>query len=1362
MYQESHHLENLETEFAIIKEKYVMMTNSIEMMGSHTAPGLQGSSQGSSQGTLQGQGTTKATTPNIIKYPTMERLDKDNGKVAIDSDGTVIMPGDYALVDVNNTKQLFKREVIGNIDMWVKEDIAILYKLIQDKRNNCIKNPELNIEKENLYDFDMDRLKCTPKDVMESSIDSLLEKHKVELQVNDLQKEIDYIKNIPILIAKLNKEIIHDRTYLVNKVNSMKNSIKYKEEEAAKIDEQIQSTLQTVKPCIHFQIVDHFHKIKSEFEKYTFADNILKQFEDTELDNKIGSKNDYTHYDKKDNDRNFTHCNICSQQLLCNHHKLVVSYLNNEQINHNITNTNPNTNPIHRIDYNRIIDIYGIEQDGSYICSACNISIQTTDVLDIEDFTKGEDGGAIKTREVTKNIPIIEQQKEYINNIINLMYENNGNDSNNNTNTNSEETKIAMTQRISIFKLMKLLSNVDMLSIKDEIEMVNFLKSYQFDKKENIFILIKEQIGTSNLPLLKKLVEKTYLNHLIADIGARFLIILQTTNSNYKIKLKFANKIKNETYNEECNNSNIIGYPLINNVEEKNGITYMMCLFSQLAIYPEYATIADYKEIKFIEKIKRQVENDNLLKDKIQSSLISKANTITQINEFDNYYTNHWKEFKPRLAFNDISWVPEKLLNTANLKEITYNNIDKMIYVGLENSVYYALNVINKMNSVVENSVSFNKVGLLNNCCVEQYSETKKLNYMDYFYKKNNDILKNTNLFKDVTEILSKIKNIGNNPIENIIYEPLYKPSQIIFKLQFNITSNDIKDMYLKYIDNGINKGKEHIYDKYGRCLLSNVKKADIESQAYSMQDYKRIETAITSGNQVNKTYREQKDHVVHDKNEEHEEHEDNKNILDLDSNSNSNRNSNEIKKIDELIMNIPKLTIFTYLKDFLNKIKENENELFETTNTQSSMQSSMQSSIQSKHKPHSKIEKFDIYKHLGNLKTHIDDEINNLVKKITATDKNAIKYKRIMSNLGDFKELYEDYKTINHSDVNNDEKSNLFRYSKQEEYLQFSIKYLNDIINQIKNNKLSNPSNRDKIRSQYRDFIIFGEKSKLFKIVGNTTRDIYNFVKLIKSKQKYKVLFPELIANILQYLNIISLANLFNVLKMGNVGNIHTRGKTDSEKIDYNFQVSDRPVEKTNILKDLKTEINLGLEEEDILDTEEDINFFKGFELKNNENLKAISEFILKYLDNINKNQDIYDELTEKRIKTEIANLNQKRIERTLKAVKKLSEEGNEETKMLLYVQMRVFKKVNYSNFAENVDKIFEDEHADMYDNIDTYDENAELDTDNRAGHIDGDGDDGDIRKKYKEDDENIGYIVSRDNDEGDQDYDAQAVDED
>ncbi|NDB85830.1 MAG: hypothetical protein EB127_24480, partial [Alphaproteobacteria bacterium] len=36
-----------------------------------------------------------AIGPNIIKYPNLARLEQDNGKVAVDSDGNVIMTGDY-------------------------------------------------------------------------------------------------------------------------------------------------------------------------------------------------------------------------------------------------------------------------------------------------------------------------------------------------------------------------------------------------------------------------------------------------------------------------------------------------------------------------------------------------------------------------------------------------------------------------------------------------------------------------------------------------------------------------------------------------------------------------------------------------------------------------------------------------------------------------------------------------------------------------------------------------------------------------------------------------------------------------------------------------------------------------------------------------------------------------------------------------------------------------------------------------------------------------------------------------------------------------------------------------------------------
>ena len=48
------------------------------------------------------------------------------------------------------------------------------------------------------------------------------EQTKVELQINDLQKELDYVKNIPIIIANVNKEMVNLRLNLINKVNAEK------------------------------------------------------------------------------------------------------------------------------------------------------------------------------------------------------------------------------------------------------------------------------------------------------------------------------------------------------------------------------------------------------------------------------------------------------------------------------------------------------------------------------------------------------------------------------------------------------------------------------------------------------------------------------------------------------------------------------------------------------------------------------------------------------------------------------------------------------------------------------------------------------------------------------------------------------------------------------------------------------------------------------------------------------------------------------------------------------------------------------------------------------------------------------------
>jgi hypothetical protein len=1024
--------------------------------------------------------------------------------------------------------------------------------------------------------------------------------------------------------------------------------------------------------------------------------------------------------------------------------------LNNQYDNNELMKT------YNKIDFDRIADVYGTEIDGAFICNVCGVDIKTTDVEDFEDFHKGEDGGVIKTRELTEAIPIIKKQKEYIEKMIT------------NLTIGNELEKEMMKKRIHIFKTIKELSHIEHLnnsfSVDDEVEMLNFLKSFTFETKDRFYEVYKKSKPEllKRPELLSKLINNHELNYMIADIGARFLILLQTSKINYKLPLDY----------------NSIGYPLINDDNEKGGVEFIMYILSKMIEVPEYVSLDDKNttitELKLIERIKKQVENDNLVKNKLITALDDKSNTINTINEFENYYSNRWREFKPRLEYNDITWHPVKLLNSANLKEVSYANIDKMINVGNENKIYYALNVINKINTVIDNSTKSNYSMLLNNCCPEEYKNDTKFDYMNYFNKKNSEIPKTINLFSEVTTILSKIKSILNVEKTNIVFEPLYKPSEAHIKVNYETIENeDVKEMYKKYIEKGIYKGKEHIYDKYGRCILSNVKKVDIEKETYNIHsDYNRIKEAIYYGNTFkfrdleNKLENETCIHYNYDdglidnfNNDEQQQSVSNKCSLDINLELDKNVEYQQIEKnkIKDIIKKIPKLSILDYLKDFFNKIEENEDDIFTIDQEQQTQQTQQK-------KQQSKQSMFDIYKQITNLKNTIDNEIDNIVKKITSTEKNYGKYKTILTNLGDFKQLYEDYK-LNHSgnsndndnnndndndnDYDNNYNSHLFRDRKKEEYLQFSIKFLNDVMNQIKYGKLSNPIHKESIRLEYRSFINYGEKETLFNLLSETTRELYYFVKGIKSKEKYKLLFPEFVSTLLHYINVISLSNLYTILNKNNIG------KKESDIIDYEFKVDEEP---NRDMLELNKELNLGLEDELLYDTEEDnnVNFIENFEIKKSNNIKIVNEFILSYLDYIDINQKLYDSLTDDKIKKEITQYNQKKIERTLNTFKKLSEEGNEYKRAMLMAQMKITKTIDYKNLSTIVDEMTEQDQNEeaLLETNDSYEIYNEFEH--------GDSNDPDYIDTRDTTDERDQYSVfSSEDDVGDQDYHHLAVDE-
>jgi hypothetical protein len=762
--------------------------------------------------------------------------------------------------------------------------------------------------------------------------------------------------------------------------------------------------------------------------------------------------------------------------------------------------------------------------------------------------------------------------------------------------------------------------------------------------------------------------------------------------------------------NRDCG-VNIIGYPLISNIEMRDGIEYILCLLSQMAILPDYNYLVNFKTEKFIDRLKKQVEDDAFVKTKILDSINNKVEIIDHMNEFNSYYTNNWHSFLPRLSQLQITWQPEKILNDANIKEVTHKNINRMIEVGYENNIHTSIQLLQSINTIINNSEKTNPMGdiMSNSCCKESFGDENPYVYINYFTQRNKNIKDLLSNYKKTDELITKLKNIKRISVINLIYDQVYKPSQRVLQFDLSATPEEIRSLYLKYIDKGMNKGKQHIYDRYGRCILSNENKFDIASKTYNHQDYIRLENAIIAGNTI-----------------------DIRSVIQKDVDDTISLDTIEIKKIKELTSSIPKIDILEFLHEYICKINDSLDMIF--NNGKIIVQKKVDMKV-------SGDQQFDIHRHLSNLNKQIDIEINNLIPKLTATNKAASKFERILVNLGYFKNLYEEYK-LSHSDYD----SQIYRYNKKEEHIQYNIKFLNDIINQIKNNKLTKQINKENVRPQFREFISFGENAGLFKTLSTSTREIYDFARSLKSKQTYKVLFPEFVSSLLKYLNVISLVNLFNVLNIKKL----TKGK--AEIVSYKFKVAENvtsniaPVdmnEGENILMDLTNDTDGNMEP--------DMDFIESFESKNSDNLKLVGEFVTAYLNKVDDILRDYDALTQDNIAKVIAKHEQKQIEATLKSFEFISREGNEDEYQRLRIKMNILKKVEYRNITEHLKSIFGDDYLET-------DEQVEEEYDQ----------DGNVIQRVNEmgfDDYEMGQMgqaVAGEDYEGDQDYDCIAVDDD
>ena len=1183
----------------------------------------------------------KNNNPNIIQYPSIDRLEQDNYKVATDSLGNQIKIGDYGIViDKEAIKKyhLFKREMIGNSEMWIREELRILQSLIEQKRQQCnftntdIKSGDKSKTSDDICLYKVEELKCKSK----SEIMDDIQQELLDINILDTQENIKYLKELPIILSrhKIELESAHklllDQLSFFNKKNQF---IIDKENHLIEINNQL-----VIKPktCIHYNIINEFNNrynllYISEDERIKMMSILFNKFLDEE--NHIYDINKISQND----DENYTYCNICNQKIFCKHYLWAVR------------NIESNGN----INYDDLIKLYGKRINQSYNCNICGSLLQNDDPLDTDEFEGGEDGKLVKSREIMENSQEHDVTKK---DIIDKLF----------VDISRNDESFAVKKEIYISLII--LCGLKSLEYDDELEMVSFLKSFNFVSAMDITNQLKSSSAYSSLPSNKisQIVMQNYITFLGCDIAAHLLIILQTSNNIYNL------------FNIYCIN-NIIGYPLIiGDLSARNGINFMICLLNQLASTDKkFDVFNDDKLInKFIDRLKKQVD-DPYNRNKILDALSNQSSNITNKITFGSYYTNYWYSYLPHLLALDIEKMePSKTLGLHNLEELKISNYDNMMQNGRNYISYltdkWIINInINIAKYNVEN-ISLKRTSIGNSC------NAIELDQYNSMYKSSdlNDIkfnLKDANLTFDKINYMIKYDKISQ-----ILLRPNINISLEQVPLNLTPINNEISIMYQKFIDIGINKGYEHIYNEYGRCILSNQLLSDIKKRNYTIDDYNKLNNIIISKHQL-----------------------ENKIIKSTEIKPVQDEESDFIKSLIDYC----KVNKIKFLENYFNKIIED---------------------IYSNHLQ-AKTKSFDIYKHIAYLDNQIHEEIKYLVSLITSSNEIVVKkWTTLIINIGDFNKLREEYYNIIDKNGININEVNIFQYHKKITFIKNIANYWYNIINMI-SNKLLDPLDNKYL--YYVEFKEFGLEYKLFGKLAILSKKWIELIRMCQSSSLYNNINLELISKIIHYCIIKifndSIESVENNFKKGILIKDIFISKIDDSKqsLINKFDNEDKTIElivnkitdtneysNTNDYIDMNIPsiiINDTADESDNLD---DINIEKMITKSNSKILEIVILFIQKFITKISLIQHQHDEITLEYIDKTSAKFLQETQHFSLKVMSKISE--NEEERNIIMAKMKILKDINYSDLVSE----YIERHGDLDSNdnkeIDIYDSN-EIDND-------------------------------------------------
>lgn len=905
--QELLSITELESSLAVLKSKYEASGRALPNdLSSRVAPETLEKTQLGKCAAADGQGGIGGRKPRILRYPSLARLKEDNAKVATTPAGDLVLEGDYAMVEEAGKKLIFRRETLNDGDFWIGQPISVLEQLLFKKRATCAatgsgatptqseldtaraamrlpeeqlagtdsdpdktKNLQLGKDGQPTSEciFDLSRLQCLPVDIVDMDRDLA----DIQARIMDVNGQLAFARALPPLLAECEKSLVASEKEIRNYNHGVVLVEKYYTALIAQQQKELEALVKRRRDCPHFAVVQYLEGLLnlSDQERYMLVKEIINRFQNQEQ----ASRLDLLEV-APDNKHNNIECHICSQTLLCKHYLYALELIENSENGW--------------LDDKAIQAAYGEVLGGTYYCRACGAPLGNTEVLDIEEFEKdgGKEGVHVKTREVMEDIGVIERQKAAVDKIITAAI--------------NDETDDDMKTKLRLYKLAKDLLGLAVMSVEDELAIVNFMKTYEFIPRQTFYNLIyrrflQAQGGRAqavNKAAIDTKANEFFWQHTTCDILGHLLIIIQTSNQTYTV------------FNKLCATNNYMGWPLLSvggssgdiPEEDQGGIELMFCVIKQIALLPEFHMLGSNggTEIsglrnQLVKRITEQIRNNEMVRTRLDRALDTKYNQISLLEEFRLSATNYWPSYRPVMAGTipgGVKWTPIRDLDMTAVQDWSAKAHSAMVSAGRDNIAYQSQVLTHNLTSVIEKEAPANRIMLVNtvanSCCPIDYSVLMKSGMPED--RANNDATgpRNTHTqHPNSTSTLNKSKYLNpeinyymnlereNEPIRNALrrigeYSAMIKileravaPPRV--RLTFPYVSKDIipKDMtialegdelqafFLKFIDEGPFKGAEHIFDPFGRCIVSGALKRDVAAISYTQTDFDRLLSVV-------------------------------------------------------------------------------------------------------------------------------------------------------------------------------------------------------------------------------------------------------------------------------------------------------------------------------------------------------------------------------------------------------------------------------------------------------------------------------------------------------------------------------------